>query len=157
MYLDHFLVVFIDGILIYSKFGEEHVENLKVVLQTLKDKKLYVKLFKREFWLGEVSFIGHVISSGGIAFDSSKIDAVLQLGTPKYVMEIRSFLGLVSCYKRFIECFSKLVLPLTQLTIKGQTYVWDVECEDSFQELKKKLMFASILWKDISTHHACCT
>lgn len=77
MYLDQFVVVFIDDILIYSKSDEDHVEHMIVVLKTLKEKKLYVKLFKCEFWLKEVKFLGHVIFSGGITVDPSKIDDVL--------------------------------------------------------------------------------
>lgn len=76
-YLDQFMVVFIDNILIYSKSYEVHAEHLMVLLLTLKVKKLYVKLYKCEFWLKEVIFLGHVISSGGITVDPSKIDAVL--------------------------------------------------------------------------------
>ena len=106
---------------------------------------MYTKLSKFEFWLKEMSFLGHVISSGGIAVDPSKIDAVLQWETPKSATEIRSFLGLAGYYRRFIEGFSKLSLPLTQLTRKGQAYVWDVACEESFVELKKKLTNAPVL------------
>ena len=76
-YLDWFVVVFIDDILVYSKSDEENDENLRVVLCTLKEKKLFVKLSKCEFWLRKVSFLGHVILKGGIAVDPSKIDAVL--------------------------------------------------------------------------------
>ena len=82
-YLDQFVVVFIDDILIYSKSEEEHAEHLRVVLQVLKEKKLYAKLSKCEFWMKEVSFLGHVISGSGIAVDPSKVDAVLQWETPK--------------------------------------------------------------------------
>ncbi|PNX73285.1 retrotransposon-related protein [Trifolium pratense] len=144
-YLDRFVVVFIDDILVYSKSEEEHEEHLRIVLQTLKEKKLYAKLTKCEFWLKEVNFLGHVISSGGIAVDPAKVDAVLQWKTPESVTEIRSFLGLAGYYRRFIEGFSKLALPLTQLTRKGQAFVWDVQCETSFQELKKKLTSAPVL------------
>ncbi|MCI00567.1 RNA-directed DNA polymerase (Reverse transcriptase), partial [Trifolium medium] len=119
-YLDQFVVVFIDDILIYSKSEEEHAEHLRIVLQVLKEKKLYAKLSKCEFWLHKVSFLGHVISGDGIAVDPSKVDAVLQWETPKSVTEIRSFLGLAGYYRRFIEGFSKLALPLTQLTCKGK-------------------------------------
>ncbi|CAJ2642437.1 unnamed protein product [Trifolium pratense] len=144
-FLDKFVVVFIDDILVYSKSEEEHKEHLRIVLQILKEKKLYAKLSKCEFWLKEVSFLGHVISSGGIAVDPAKVDAVLQWGTPESVSEIRSFLGLAGYYRRFIEGFSKLALPLTQLTQKDQAFVWDVKCEESFQELKKRLTTAPVL------------
>jgi hypothetical protein len=144
-YLDHFVVVFIDDILIYSKTEEEHAEHLRIVLETLREKKLYAKLSKCEFWMKEVCFLGHVISSGGIAVDPAKVDAVLQWGTPESVTEIRSFLGLAGYYRRFIEGFSKLALPLTKLTRKDQAFVWDGDCERSFQELKKRLTTAPVL------------
>ena len=76
-YLDSFVVVFIDDILVYSKSEEEHAEHLRIVLEVLKEKKLYAKLSKCEFWLSEVSFLGHVISGDGIAVDPSKVDVVL--------------------------------------------------------------------------------
>lgn len=82
----------------------------------MKEKKLYDKLSKCEFWLREVSFLGHMISSGGIVVNSSKVDAVLQWEAPKSVIEIRSFLGLVGYFRRFIEDFSKLALPFTYST-----------------------------------------
>jgi hypothetical protein len=115
-YLDRFVVMFIDDILIYSKSEEEHSEHLRIVLQVLKEKKLYAKLSKCEFWLNEVSFLGHIISGSGIAVDPSKVDVVLQWETPKSVTEVRRFLGLAGYYRRFIEGFSKLALPLTPLT-----------------------------------------
>lgn len=117
------MVVLIDDTLIHSKSDEEHVENLRIVLQTLKENQLYAKLSKCEFWLREASFLDHVISSGVISMDLSKIDDVLQWETLKFFTEIRSFLGLVGYYRKFIEGFLKLALPLTQLTQKGQAYV----------------------------------
>jgi hypothetical protein len=144
-FLDRFVVVFIDDILIYSKSEEEHEEHLRIVLQVLKEKKLYVKLSKCEFWMREVSFLGHIISSGGIAVDPAKVDAVSQWGTPESVSEIKSFLGLAGYYRRFIEGFSKLALPLTKLTRKDQAFVWDGNCEESFQELKRRLTTAPVL------------
>ncbi|GAU50683.1 hypothetical protein TSUD_410390 [Trifolium subterraneum] len=144
-FLDKFVVVFIDDILVYSKSEKEHKEHLRIVLQVLKEKKLYAKLSKCEFWLEEVSFLGHVISSGGIAVDPTKVDAVMKWGTPESVSEIRSFLGLAGFYRRFIEGFSKMALPLTLLTRKDQAFVWDEKCEKRFQELKKKLTTATVL------------
>ena len=144
-YLDSFVVVFIDDILVYSKTREEHEEHLRIVLHTLRDRQLYAKLSKCVFWLEKVSFLGHVISQGGIAVDPSKIEVVLKWESPKSVFEIKSFLGLAGYYRRFIEGFSKLALPLTKLTRKGQAFVWDTQCEHSFQTLKERLMTAPVL------------
>jgi len=144
-YLDQFVVVFIENILVYSKAEEEHAEHLRVVLQVLKEKRLFAKLSKCEFWLREVGFLGHVISKGGIAVDPSNVDAVMQWESPKSVFEVRNFLGLAGYYRRFIKGFSKLALPLTQLTRKGQAYVWDAKCEKSFLELKKRLTSVPVL------------
>ncbi|WJZ99665.1 hypothetical protein VitviT2T_018087 [Vitis vinifera] len=118
-YLDQFVVVFIDDILVYSKSMEEHEHHLSIVLQTLKDKQLYVKLNKCEFWLDNVSFLRHVVTKDGISADPGKVDAMSNWRRPNTVTEIRSFLGLVGYYKRFIEGFSKIALPLTRLTQKG--------------------------------------
>jgi len=114
-------------------------------LQVLKEKQLFAKFSKCKFWLREVSFLGHVISKGGIAVDPSKVDAVMQWKSPKSIFEVRSFLCLAGYYRRFIEGFSKLALPLMQLTRKGQAYVWDSMCEISFLELKKRLTSAPVL------------
>ena len=87
----------------------------------------------------------HIVSGNGIAVDPSKVDAVSQWGTPKSVTEVRSFLGLAGYYRWFIEGFSKLALPLTQLTCKGKAFVWNTQCESSFHELKQRLTTAPIL------------
>src|SRR4051812_49989435 len=102
-YLDRFTVVFIDDILIYSKLESDHAKHLKLVLQVLKEKKLYAKLSKCEFWLKEVSFLGHIISGDGIVVDPSKVEVVLGWETPKSAIEIRSIFSLVGYYRRFIE------------------------------------------------------
>ncbi|KAG8501103.1 hypothetical protein CXB51_003181 [Gossypium anomalum] len=100
-YLDKFVVVFIDDILIYSKDDIEHAEHLRTVLQTLRDKQLYAKFSKSEFWLQEVGFLGHIVSSDGIQVDPSKISAIVDWKPPKNVTEVRSFLGLAGYYRRF--------------------------------------------------------
>lgn len=131
-YLDQFIVVFIDDILMHSKSDEDDVGNLCTVLEVLQEKKLYAKLSKCEFWLLEVSSLSHVISSGGIATDPSKVDVVLQREAPKSFAEIKSFLGLASYYRIFVKGFSKLSIPLNQLTRKGQAFGWGVMCEENF-------------------------
>jgi len=138
-FLDKFVVVFIDDILIYSRTREEHAEHLRLVLSVLREKQLYAKLSKCEFWMDEVQFLGHVISAQGIAMDLAKVEAVVKWESPKSVTEIRSFVGLAGYYWRFIEGFSKLVAPLTQLTRKDQPFTWTDKCEESFEELKRRL------------------
>ena len=144
-YLDSFVVVFMDDILVNSKTKEGHAEHLRVVLQTLKVKQLYVKLSKCEFKLEEVSFLGHAICKEGIDVDPSKVEVGLKWETPKSIFEIRSFLGLTSYYRRFIEGFSKLAMPLTKLTHKDQAFVWDSHCESSFRKLKSRLTSTPML------------
>ncbi|GJT29334.1 putative reverse transcriptase domain-containing protein [Tanacetum coccineum] len=116
-YLDKFVIVFIDDILIYSKTREEHVEHL--VLELLKKEKLYAKFFKCEFWLREVQFLRHVINGNGIHVDPCKINAVKNWKAPRTLTEVRSFLGLAGYYRRFIENFSKIAKSLTILTQKS--------------------------------------
>jgi hypothetical protein len=144
-YLDKFVVVFIDNILIFYKNEEEHGEHLCLVLQKLRENQLYAKLNKCEFWLKEVSFLGHIISEGGIYVDPSKVKDVLSWNTPQNVSDIRSFLHLVRYYKRFIEGFSKISKPMIELLAKGNTFEWTPRCETSFQELKKRLTTAPVL------------
>jgi hypothetical protein len=93
-YLDRFIVVFIDDILIFSKMMEEHKEHLRLVLEKLRSNKLYAKFSKCEFWLTEVAFLGHIISTGGVSVDPGKVKDVLNWMSPTIVSEIRSFLGL---------------------------------------------------------------
>jgi hypothetical protein len=121
--LDKFVMVFIDDILVYSKSTEDHEEHLQVVLQRLWDHQLYAKFSKCEFWINEVPFLGHVISSEGIAVDPSKVRDVLDWEPPKSVHQVRSFLGLAGYYRRFILNFSKFSKPITELLKKGTKYV----------------------------------
>ena len=118
-YLDKFIVVFVDDVLIYSRTQEDHEHHLRISLQLLRNNKLYAKLSKCEFWMEKVKFLGHVVSREGIAVDPDKVKAVMNWEPPKNVFEIRSFLGLAGYYRRFIEGFSKLAAPMTQLTKKG--------------------------------------
>ena len=128
-YLDKFVVVFIDDILIYSRTKEEHEEHLRLALEKLREHQLYAKFSKCEFWLFEVKFLGHVISAGGVAVDPSNVESVTNWKQPKTVSEIRSFLGLAGYYRRFIENFSKIAKPMTRLLQKDVKYKWSEECE----------------------------
>ena len=115
-YLDKFVIVFIDDILVYSSSNDDHEKHLRIVLQTMRDKQLYAKLSKCEFWKDKVAFLGHVISKEGIFVDPKKIEAVVAWERPTNVTEVRSFLGLAGYYRRFVEGFSMIASPLTKLT-----------------------------------------
>ncbi|GJY76822.1 putative reverse transcriptase domain-containing protein [Tanacetum coccineum] len=117
-YLDTFVIVFIDDILIYSKNKQEHKEHLKLILELLKKEELYAKFSKCEFWIPKVQFLGHVIDSQGIHMDPAKIESIKDWASPKSPIEIRQFLGLAGYYRRFIEGFSKIAKPMTKLTQK---------------------------------------
>ncbi|CAL2238354.1 unnamed protein product [Prunus armeniaca] len=129
-YLYHFVIVFIDDILVYSRTLEGHKKHLRLILKTLRRK---------------VDFLGHVISAEGIYMDPRKVEAVVNWVQPTSVTEIRSFLGLAGYYRRFVEGFSSIATPLTQLTRKDVKFEWTEECEQSFQELKKRLTTAPVL------------
>ena len=144
-YLDQFVVVFIDGIMIYSQSEGEHEDHLRVVLQLLRDHHLYAKFSKCEFLLTEVRFLGHIVSALGVSVDPEKVNVAMSWEIPKSVFEIRSFLGLVGYYRRFIEDFSRLVEPMTRLTRKEVKFEWNDHCEKAFQELKRRLTSAPIL------------
>ena len=111
--LDKFVVVFIDDILIYSKNEEEHAQHIHIVLQRLREHQLYAKFSKCDFWLKEVSFLGHIISAEGISVDPSKVQDVLDWEAPTSVPQIRSFLGLAGYYLRLIPEFSRIAKPMT--------------------------------------------
>ncbi|WRX23768.1 Reverse transcriptase domain - like 10 [Theobroma cacao] len=144
-YLDKFVIVFIDDILVYSRDNDEHAIHLRIVLQTLRERQLYAKFSKCEFWLQEVVFLGHIVSGVGIYVDPKKIEAILQWEQPKTVTEIRSFLGLAGYYRKFVQGFSLIAAPLTCLTPKGVKFEWDDVCENRFQELKNRLTSAPVL------------
>ena len=117
-YLDQFVVVFIDNILVYSRDEQEHKQHLKIVLQTLREKRLYAKLSNCDFWLKEVSFLGHIVSAEGIRVDPAKIEAVVNWKPPRSVIKVRSFLGLVGYYRRLVKGFFVITSPLTKLLKK---------------------------------------
>lgn len=144
-FLDKFVVVFVDDILIYSKSREDHEKHLSIVLQTLRDNKLYAKFEKCDFWKDEVKFLCHVVSKDGISVDPSKVEAVMNWKQPTTVTEIRSFLDLAGYYRRFIQDFSSITSAMTKLTRKGVPFVWTTECEEAFNKLKTRLTTGPVL------------
>ena len=115
-YLDQFVVVFVDDILIYSQSEWEHEYHLRIVLQLLRDHQLYVKFSKCAFWLTKVRFLGHVVSASGVSVNPEKVEAVMSWERVKSVFEIHSFLGLAEYYRRFIEDFSRIAASMTSVS-----------------------------------------
>jgi hypothetical protein len=144
-YLDKFVVVFIDDILVFSKTDEEHEKHLRLVLEKLQSNKLYAKFSKCEFWFTKVAFLGHVISVEGVSVEPGKVKDVLNWMPPTTASETQSFLGLARYYRRFINDFSKIAKPMTKLIEKNTTFEWTTECQDSFEELRKCLTSVPVL------------
>ncbi|KAL0411398.1 UNVERIFIED_CONTAM: Retrovirus-related Pol polyprotein from transposon [Sesamum latifolium] len=143
-FLDQFVIVFIDDILIYSSSQEEHEKHLRAVLQILREKQLYAKFSKCEFWMEEIAFLGHIISKEGVQPDPTKVKAILEWESPKNISEVRNFLGLAGTIE-VCERFSVIAKPLTSLLKKNAPFKWNNMCDQSFEELKKRLTSAPIL------------
>ncbi|GKD71713.1 putative reverse transcriptase domain-containing protein, partial [Tanacetum coccineum] len=144
-YLDKFVIVFIDDILIYSRNKEEHTDHLRITLEVLKNEKLYAKFSKCDFWISIMQFLGHLIDNQGLHVDPAKIEAVKNWASPTTPTEIRQFLGLAGYYRRFIKDFSNIAKSLTELTQKNKKYIWGKDQETAFQLLKEKLCEPPIL------------
>ncbi|GJV44334.1 putative reverse transcriptase domain-containing protein [Tanacetum coccineum] len=144
-YLDKFVIVFIDDILIYSCNEEEHANHLRMILELLKKEKCVSKFSKCDFWIRIVQFLRHLIDSQGLHVDPAKIEAVKNWASPTTPTEVRQFLGLAGYYRRFIKDFSKIAKSLTELTQKNKKYIWGEDQESAFQLLKQKLCEAPIL------------
>jgi hypothetical protein len=145
-WLDDFVVVYIDDILIYSGSLEEHAEHLRKVFQRLRENKLYAKFEKCKFGVTEVDFLGHRITQEGLKMDDHKVKAIVDWEPPKLVPALRSFLGLASYYRKFIKNFVKIVVPLTNLLKKSVvTYEWEGACDETFETLKGILVKVLVL------------
>jgi hypothetical protein len=155
--LDRFVVVFINDIPIYSGTAEEHKEHLRIALERLRQQKLYAKFSKDEFWMEKVAFLGHVLLAEGIAMDPSKVESVTKWEKPLNITDVRSFLGMARYYRRFIENFSQIAKPMTELLKNNTKFEWSDACEKSFQELKRRLTTAPVLTlPDIKDFVVCC-
>jgi hypothetical protein len=143
--LDKFVVIFIDDILVFSKSKKEHDEHLRIVLQRLCDHQLYAKFSKCEFWLTEVQYLGHVVSSERISVDPCKVRAVLDWKPLRTMHQVRSLLGLAGYYRRFIPNFSKIAKPITDLLKNEENFAWNAERDEALQTLKKLLTTSPML------------
>ena len=121
-FLNKFVVVFVDDILIFSKNEEEHAQHLKEVMDTLRAHQLKEKFSKCHFWREEVRFLGHVVSKEGLAVDPAKVVVVQDWKVPRNATEVRSFLGLAGFYRKFIKDFAKISAPFTRLTKKNLVF-----------------------------------
>jgi hypothetical protein len=130
-YLNKFVVVFIDDILIYSQSEEEHVDHLKMVLQRLQEHQLYAELSKCEFWTDKVLFLGHIINKDGLALDSKKVADILNWKAPTNVRGIKSFIAMAGYYRRFIEGFSKIARPMKALLANKVEFKWTQKCQEA--------------------------
>ncbi|WZZ36163.1 hypothetical protein YC2023_019564 [Brassica napus] len=144
-YLDKFVIIFIDEILVYSRSKEEHSEHLRLVMERLRNQKLFAKFSKCSFWKREIRFLGHIVSEEGVAADPEKIQAIPEWPRPTTVTEVRSFLGLAGYYRKFVKDFSSIAKPLTKLTGKGVPFLWVEETEKAFKKLKETLTTALVL------------
>ena len=144
-YLHKFVVVYIDDILVFSKSHEEHLEHLRIVMQTLRDNDFKIKLSKCEFEKPEVKFLGHIVGANGVKVDTDKISVIQNWCQPTNLSALRSFLGLAQYFRKFIQDFSKIATPLTNLTKKETPFIWDEQCEKAFQHIKYSLTHAPVL------------
>ena len=126
-FLDHFVVVYLDDIMVYSQTMDEHVEHLRQVFQALRSNELYVKKEKCSFAQEEVMFLSHIIGRGKIRMDQAKIQAILEWEPPTKVTELRSFLGLVNYYRSFIKIYSVIDAPITNLLKKNRARDWNLK------------------------------
>jgi hypothetical protein len=144
-YLDKFVVVFIDDILIYSQSEAEHADHLRMVLWRLREHQLYAKLSKCEFWIDEVLFLGHIINKEGLVVDPKKVADILNWKAPTDAWGIKSFIGMAGYYRQFIEGFSKIVNPMIALLGNKVEFKWTQKCQEAFEALKEKLTTAPVL------------
>eukprot|EP00257_Ricinus_communis_P017580 XP_015576051.1 uncharacterized protein K02A2.6-like [Ricinus communis] len=139
-FLDKFVVVYLDDIVVYSKTLKEHIQHLRQVFHILKENELYVKKEKCEFAKPEVMFLGHIVGGGKLRMDKAKVQAIEDWEPPRKVTELRSFLGLVNYYRRFIMGYSSIASPLTDLLKKNKVWDWDAKCQKAFEGLKQAVM-----------------
>ena len=152
-YLDQFVIVYLDNIIVYSTTLEEHKVHLKLVFDKLRQNQLYVKKEKCAFAQRCINFLGHVVRCGQISIDSDKIKAIQEWKVPTSVSELRSFLGLANYYRRFVERFSRRAAPLTELLKKDHPWSWSNDCQMAFENLKTTMTRGPVLGLLTSQSH----
>ena len=143
-FLDHFVVVYLDDILVFSKNEKDHENHVRLVLEKLCSAGLYAKLEKCVFHHPQVEFLGYIISGEDLSMDPKKIEAVISWKAPSIVRDVQCFFGFANFYRIFIQNYSKIVAPLTKLTYKDKLE-WSVEADQTFEALKKAFTTAPIL------------
>ncbi|KAG8474269.1 hypothetical protein CXB51_033951 [Gossypium anomalum] len=128
-----------------ASYNGDSYGYLRVVLQILRDKQLFAKFSKCEFWLREVGFLRHIVSAGSVRVDPSKISAIVDWKPPRNVSEVRSFLGLEGYYRRFVKGFSMVATPMTRLLQKDMKFEWSEKYQQNFEQLKVLLTEKLIL------------
>eukprot|EP01135_Chromosphaera_perkinsii_P000175 Nk52_evm1s34 gene=Nk52_evmTU1s34 len=144
-FLDDFVLCYLDDILIYSRSEEEHLVHLEKVLIRLRANSIYLGIEKCEFFKDRVEYVGHIVSSSGIEMDPKKVSAIRSWHALRSVTEIRSFLGLLNYYRRFIPRLSAISRPLIQLTKKNVPFIWTSACQTAFTELKRLATSAPVM------------
>ncbi|KAL0358173.1 UNVERIFIED_CONTAM: Retrovirus-related Pol polyprotein from transposon.6 [Sesamum calycinum] len=144
-FLDRFVVVYLDDIVIFSESLNDHLKHLRAVFQKLRKYELYAKKEKCEFCCEQITFLGHVINQGKIQMDRKKVQSIMDWGIPSKMTDLRSFLGLANYYRRFIKGYSKIVNLLTDLLRKDQKWEWVVACDDAFRLLKQAISSQPVL------------
>src|SRR3954463_12436004 len=143
--LDKFVIIYIDDILVFSRDYKEHEDHLRQVFQILRQNRLYAKTSKCAFFQESVEYLGHIISSKGVATDPAKVQAIREWPIPTNLKDVQSFLGLCNYYRRFVPSYSHIAAPLTALTRKNTPFIWDTKIQKAFQELKDRMSESPVL------------
>jgi hypothetical protein len=143
-FLRKFVLVFLDDILIYSSSLDHHTKHLQLVLQTLRDNQLFLKLSKCSFAQHKLEYLGHIISSAGVATNPQKIAAMLHWPKPTNVTEVRAFLGLTGYYRKFVKGYGIIAKPLTNL-LHNKTFQWTEQAQRAFDALKVAMTSTPVL------------
>lgn len=144
-YLDRFVVVYLDDILVYSANAEEHQRHVRLVLEKLRAKGLYAKLEKCYFDQKSVEFLGYIVGEHGTSMDPEKVKSIMEWNAPKSLRDVQCFLGFANFYRQFIKDYSKIVAPLVALTKRSPSFKWNDDAQRAFDLLKERFSTAPVL------------